>query len=127
MMPKSLVCSLPQVGEKASPKRTWIPRGLDLVQALQLCNNSLDGNLSDYSTLTELQEALHIITSSGLFTSLIDSLWLPYHRDGSGNTFSNIYTGQLFNSSLWSTNQPGVNRDCVACEESGCHSEDCQA
>jgi hypothetical protein len=126
-MPKSLVCGLPLSGGQTPPVRTWIPRAISLESASQLCNSSLSGKLSDFSNLEELQEALYIITGSGLPTTLVESLWLPYRRNGSGNNFINIYSGNSFNASLWTMNQPGANRDCVACDQSGCHSEDCQA
>jgi hypothetical protein len=126
-MPKSLVCGLPLSGGQTPPVRTWIPRAISLESASQLCNSSLSGKLSDFSNLEELQEALYIITGSGLPNSLVESLWLPYRRNGSGSNFINIYFGNSFNASLWTMNQPGANRDCVACDHSGCHSEDCQA
>jgi hypothetical protein len=127
-MPKSFVCRMPNSGGRALPvKRTWIPRGIGLEQASHLCNSSLDGSLSDFSSLAEVQEALYIMNSSGLTASLVDRLWVPYRRNGSSNDFLNIYSGQLFNASMWMSNQPGANRDCVACEENGCHSENCQA
>jgi|LakMenEpi03Aug12_release.lakeMendotaPanAssembly.Ray.scaffolds.fasta_scaffold169922_1 hypothetical protein len=126
-MPKTLVCGLPLSGGQIPPVRTWIPRAISLESASQLCNSSLSGKLSDFSNLEELQEALYIITGSGLPTTLVESLWLPYRRNDSGNNFINIYSGNSFNASLWTMNQPGANRDCVACDESGCHSEDCQA
>jgi len=125
-MPKSLVCGLTQSEGQTDPARIWIPWGIGFTPASQLCDITLSGNLTDYYSLTELRDALYIIADSGLPTSIVNSLWVPYRRNGSGNDFLNIYSGQLFNVSLWKSNQPGTNRDCVACDESGCHSDDCQ-
>jgi hypothetical protein len=54
------------------------------------------------------------------------SIWLPYKRFGPGAVFSNIYNQQAFNTSLWSTGQPGLYKNCLTCTPQGCQTEDCR-
>ena len=53
------------------------------------------------------------------------TVWLPYRQNGSG-LFYNIYSKELFNETLWSSGQPGLYKQCLICEMTGCQSEDCQ-
>ena len=111
-------------GPLVSTVRTWIPIKLSFDAATQLCNSSLNGSLADFNTWADLQlTALFQPTKINATPAVI---WLPYKRNGSSSLFYNVFNQKPFNSSFWSSGQPGLYKQCLVCDLKGCRGEDCR-
>ena len=104
--------------------KAWIPHRLSFETASKVCNSPLFGGLADFKSWEDL-ELMAILSPNRVENSSQVTVWLPYRQNGSG-LFYNIYSKELFNETLWSSGQPGLYKQCLICEMTGCQSEDCQ-